>query len=172
MSITEIKSLLQGIIGLNANTVGASNFERAVRHRMKICEINEVKEYLRELENSEYEVKELIEEVVIPETWFFRNQQSFIAFDSYIKDEWLVNNREKKLKILSAPSSTGEEPYSIVMSLDKHGLAGDYFQLDAIDISTRLLSKAKRGVYGKHSFRNKENNFIDEIGRASCRERV
>ncbi len=161
MSITEIKSLLQGIIGLNANTVGASNFERAVRHRMKICEISEVNEYLSELENSEYEVKELIEEVVIPETWFFRNQQSFIAFDSYIKDEWLVNNKEKKLKILSAPSSTGEEPYSIVMSLDKHGLGGDYFQLDAIDISTRLLSKAKRGVYGKHSFRNKENNFID-----------
>jgi len=161
MAIKEIKSLLQGIIGLNANTVGASNFERAVRHRMKICKISNVTEYHKELGNSEYEVKELIEEVVVPETWFFRNQQSFIALDSYIKDVWLKNRKEKKLRVLSAPSSTGEEPYSIAMSFDKHGLTSDHFQLDAIDISTRLLSKAKRGVYGKHSFRNKENDFIE-----------
>ena len=56
MSITEIKSLLQGIIGLNANNFGASSFERAVRHRLNICEINEVKQYLSELAIYEYEM--------------------------------------------------------------------------------------------------------------------
>jgi len=161
MAINEIKSLLKDIMGLNAETVGASNFERAVRHRMKTCDISDIEEYRNELKKSEYEVKELIEEVVVPETWFFRNQQSFAALELYIKEEWLINKKDKKLKILSVPSSTGEEPYSLVMSLDKHGLTTDYFQIDAIDISTRLLSKAKRGVYGKHSFRNKENDFID-----------
>jgi len=161
MAIKEIKSLLKGAIGLNATTVGASNFERAVRHRMKTCGIEDIEEYRKELKSSEFEVKELIEEVVVPETWFFRNQQSFVAFDNYIKEEWLTRKSENKLRVLSAPSSTGEEPYSLVMSLDKYGLTTQNFQVDAIDISERLLSKARRGVYGKHSFRNKENDFIN-----------
>jgi len=161
MAIKEIKSILKDIIGLNANTVGASNFERAVRYRMKVCGISDIEEYHAELKSSEYEVKELIEEVVVPETWFFRNQQSFAALELYIKEEWLVHNREKRLKVLSVPSSTGEEPYSLAMCFDKYGLTSDNYKIDAIDISTRLLSKAKRAVYGKHSFRNKENDFID-----------
>ena len=161
MAIKEIKSLLKGAIGLNAATVGASNFERAVRHRMKNCGIGDIEEYREELNRSDFEVKELIEEVVIPETWFFRNQQSFTALDNYIKENWLTTKADRKLKVLSAPSSTGEEPYSLVMSLDKYGLTTDHFQVDAIDISERLLVKAKRGVYGKHSFRNKENDYIN-----------
>ena len=161
MAIKEIKSLLKGAIGLNAATVGASNLERAVRHRMKTCGIVDIEEYRKELNKSDFEVKELIEEVVVPETWFFRNQPSFVALDNYIREEWLAKKIDRKLRVLSAPSSTGEEPYSLVMSLDKYGLTTDHFQVDAIDISERLLIKAKRGVYGKHSFRNKENDYIN-----------
>ena len=161
MAIREIKKLLKEAMGLNASTVGASNLERAVRYRMKMCDISDINEYQHELKNSDFEVTELIEEVVIPETWFFRNQQSFHALESYIKEEWLLRRKDKKLRILSIPSSTGEEPYSLVMTLDKFGLTTDYFHVDAIDISEKLLIKAKRGVYGKHSFRNKENDYID-----------
>ena len=148
-------------MGLNATTVGASNLERAIRHRMKICGIDSINDYRIELDNSDFEVKELIEEVVVPETWFFRNQQSFHALDSYIKEHWILKRKDKKLRVLSIPSSTGEEPYSLAMTLDKFGLTTDYFEIDAIDISEKLLVKARRGVYGKHSFRNKENDFAD-----------
>jgi len=161
MAIKEIKSLLKCAIVLNAATVGASTLERAVRHRMKTCCIGDIEEYRKELKKSAFEVKELIEEVVVPETWFFRNQQSFVALDNYIREEWLTKKTNNKLRVLSAPSSTGEEPYSLVMSLDKYGLTTEHFQVDAIDISDRLLIKAKRGVYGKHSFRNKENDYIN-----------
>ncbi len=161
MPITEIKYLLKGAIGLIASTVGASNLERAVRHRMMTCGIEDIEEYSKELKKSDFEVKELIEEVVVPETWFFRNQPSFVALDNYIKEEWLAKKVGRKLRVLSAPSSTGEEPYSLVMSLDKYGLTSEHFQVDAIDISERLLIKAKRGVYAKHSFRNKENDYIN-----------
>lgn len=161
MAIREIKKLLKESMGLNASTVGASNLERAIRYRMKLCGIADLDEYKNELENSEFEVTELIEEVVVPETWFFRNQQSFHALESYIKEEWLLKRKNKKLRILSIPSSTGEEPYSLVMTLDKFGLTTDYFHIDAVDISEKLLVKARRGVYGKHSFRNKDNDFAD-----------
>ena len=64
--------------------------------------------------------------------------------------------------VLSMPCSTGEEPYTIAMALDQAGLTPNEYQIDAFDISQRLLTKAKRGVYGRNSFRNKENEFREQ----------
>jgi chemotaxis protein methyltransferase WspC len=159
MALESIKLLLKDKIGLNASTVGSSNFERAVRQRMNTCQIEEVDAYFMLVRSSDVELKELIEEVVVPETWFFRNQISFIALEEYIKKEWLEEKSKKTLRFLSVPCSTGEEPVSIVVTLDRLGMRPDAYHVDAVDISTRTLVKAKRGVYGRHSFRNKENAF-------------
>src|SRR6185295_15015300 len=69
--------------------------------------------------------------------------------------------REGPLRLLSLPCSTGEEPYSMVMSLFDAGIPADAFRVDAVDISTRVIAQAGRGVYGKNSFRGKELAFRD-----------
>jgi chemotaxis protein methyltransferase WspC len=59
--------------------------------------------------------------------------------------------------VLSVPCSTGEEPYSIAITLKDAGLPLNQFHIDAIDLSRRALQKAARGVYGLESFRDKGN---------------
>ena len=53
---------------------------------------------------------------------------------------------------MSVPCSSGEEPYSIAMTLLEAGLNPKQFRIDAVDVSKLSLLKAKRGIYGKHSF--------------------
>ena len=161
MSLKAIKDLLKQTIGLNVSSVGASNFERAVRHRMKALAIHDVSDYSVQLRHAD-EMREFIDEVVVPETWFFRNVASFTALQQFAGGRRAERSSGRKLMVLSMPCSTGEEPYTIAMALDQAGLQPNEYQIDAFDISQRLLTKAKRGVYGRNSFRNKENEFRDQ----------
>lgn len=76
-------------------------------------------------------------------TSFFRERPHFDLLERILeKREW---GREG-LRIWSAASSSGEEPYSIAMMLLEHLGAGE-FELIASDVSKRILEKAKAGVY-------------------------
>jgi len=66
----EIESLLQKTIGLKVTSIGKATLDRSVQRRMKALSINDKKTYVEKLDSSVLELKELIEEVIIPETWF------------------------------------------------------------------------------------------------------
>ena len=76
-----------------------------------------------------------------------------------VQDDWLPAHAEGVLRLLSLPSSTGEEPYSIAMTLLDAGVPADRFRVHALDISARALASADRAVYGKNSFRSNELAF-------------
>jgi chemotaxis protein methyltransferase WspC len=102
------------------------------------------------------ELQELIEAVVVPETWFFRDAPAFVALVRLVTEE-----RRPVLRLLSVPCCTGEEPYSLVMSLLDGGFLPQQLHVDAVDISARALAMAKRGVYGSNSFRGANLTFRD-----------
>ena len=160
MSLKKIKAMLKEVIGLYPNSIGDASIERAIHHRMQAVDIRSFgfkgeMEYLLRIKKDSKEFDELVEEVVVPETWFFRNIFPFEALASYLPG--LKNKRpgdeNAELKILSLPCSTGEEPYSIAMVLMEKDLPIGKFSIDALDISQRAIRKAKRGIYGRHSFR-------------------
>lgn len=152
--MTTIERLLQAKIGLSVDTVGADTIASAVRRRMDECGICDDGAYLEYLASSSKEWDELIEAVIVPETWFFRNGESFTFLGRYVKSEWLPKSNNNTLRALSVPCSTGEEPYSMAMTFLDAGLPHDRFSIDAVDISNKGLNKAKQGVYGQESFRN------------------
>lgn len=157
-----IEFLLETRIGVSVEAIGSKVIEKAVRHRMAVCGLADPAMYLRQLQTSEHEWNELVEMVVIPETWFFRNRQSFTFLEEYIKTEWLPQHHDKVLRVLSLPCSTGEEPYSIAITLLEAGLRPEQVHIDAVDISANALQKAKQGIYGEESFRNKETLVLRE----------
>ncbi len=156
-----IEALLRQKIGLDALTVGSNTITRAVNRRMTDCGLTDANVYLTKLQTSATELEELIETVVIPETWFFRDREPFVFLSRFVISEWLPKNPEKTLRVLSLPCSTGEEPYSIAISLLEAGLNPRNFSIDAADISKVALKKADRAVYGKNSFRDKNLDFRD-----------
>ncbi len=161
MSSNAIEKFLEDAIGLSADAVGSDIISKAVQLRMKNCGLTGQEEYLACLRRSLEEREKLIEEVVIPETWFFRNQESYVYLCGYLKNEWVPENRDKTLRVLSVPCSTGEEPYSIAMSLMDSGIDRSRIQIEAVDISTAAVLKARTASYGSRSFRGVDLAFRD-----------
>jgi len=159
--LTEFESLLQRKIGLDAASIGAAAIERAVQVRLAVCDIADPQAYLHHLRNSEAELQELVEEVVVPETWFFRHREAFATMTRMALDEWLPRHPDGVLRLLSLPCSTGEEPYSMAMALLDSGFPASRFRIDALDVSGRALALARRAVYGRNAFRGAELGFRD-----------
>lgn len=156
----KITALLEQAIGLKASAIGVATLERAVNARMRATASRDIGTYLERLTGTFLEMRQLVEEVVVPETWFFRDQEPF----TFLADR--IVHSEKDLsreffRILSLPCSTGEEPYSVAMTLLLAGLAPTSFFIDAVDVSERVLSRARQGVYRDNSFRSRDLSFRD-----------
>jgi chemotaxis protein methyltransferase WspC len=108
--------------------------------------------YWQRLTTTPAERQALIDSLVVPETWFFREREAFAAL-ARLGAKRLAAQPGEVLRVLSAPCSSGEEPYSAVMALLDAGLAHEQFAIDAIDISGQSIAAAARGVYGRNAFR-------------------
>jgi chemotaxis protein methyltransferase WspC len=156
-----IENWLRETIGLDAAAVGPGLIQRAVRQRMRSLGLKRVEDYQRSLEHSRAEWNELVESVVVPETWFFRDPEPIAAFVRLVREEWLPAHSTAPLRLLSVPCASGEEPSSLVMALLDGGVPANRFQVEAVDISARALARAARGVYGRNSFRGTDLAFRD-----------
>jgi len=148
-----IEQLLKDRIGLEPSSLGPKAVEQAAAERMRLLGINTISAYAALISTSAKELEALIELVVIPETWFFRDREPFVFLAHFIRTEWKLLHSKDILRILSAPCATGEEPYSIVMTCLDCGLKQDQFVVDATDINAKFLQKAQKAVYGRNSFR-------------------
>jgi chemotaxis protein methyltransferase WspC len=156
-----VEDQLRESIGLDAACIGPNMIQRAVRQRMRSLGLKGLEDYQQVLENSGGEWHELVESVVVTETWFFRDPETFAALVRLVREEWLSAHTTGPLRLLSVPCSSGEEPFSVAMALLDAGVPAERFQIEAVDISARALALAKRSVYGKNSFRGKDLAFRD-----------
>ncbi|MES2356635.1 MAG: CheR family methyltransferase [Pseudomonadota bacterium] len=159
MILAKLESLLKKTMGLNADSIGASAIERAAQERCAACGLDNVQAYWEQVRSSETELQALVEAIVVAETWFFRDREAFAALLRIIEDEWFPTHRNGVLRLLSVPCSTGEEPYSLAMTLLDAGIAARQFCIDAVDISERALATARGGLYGQNSFRGSDLSF-------------
>jgi chemotaxis protein methyltransferase WspC len=152
--------------GIDATSLGAKVLER-VRATQDDGETDvemaggdsiSIDSYWRLLSASPEERQALVEALVVPETWFFRDREAFVAL-ARLANERLVREPARALRVLSAPCSTGEEPYSIAMALLDAGIGPERFTIDALDISERAIELAGRAVYGRNSFRGAALEF-------------
>jgi chemotaxis protein methyltransferase WspC len=155
----KIEALLKEAMGLHAASIGSTSVERAVRVRLAGCGAATMDEYWERLRNSRSELQELIEVVVVPETWFSRDREAFAELSRVACEEWRPNRPAAIRRLLSVPCSTGEEPYSMAMAMLDADFSPERFVIDAVDISERSLAQARHGVYGKNSFRGSDLAF-------------
>jgi chemotaxis protein methyltransferase WspC len=161
MALVDFENLLKETMGLDSASVGSATIESAVRLRMVSLGFTEAEDYWERLRATDDELQELIEAVVVPETWFFRDLDAFTALGRLISVEWLPNHPTAVLRLLSGPCCSGEEPYSMAMALIQAGISPERIRIDAVDISARALARAKRGTYGSNSFRGEDLAFRD-----------
>jgi chemotaxis protein methyltransferase WspC len=160
MSLAPIIALLRQTIGLDVASVGLSLIERVVKERIRANDLRDISQYADLLQSSQTELQSLVDVVVIPETFFFRSPESFTALRQIVGEQFLFGT--DKVRVLSVACSTGEEPYSIAMTLLDAGLPSEKFQIDAIDVSAQLLEIGRLGLFGGNSFRGSDLKFRDQ----------
>jgi chemotaxis protein methyltransferase WspC len=168
--------LIKTRMGLDAASVGVATVRQAILDGMEERAAVSLEEYERILRREPEALDALVEKLVVPETWFFRDEKPFAVLKALAKSRY--DSNEPPLRVLSIPCATGEEPYSIAMTLLDAGLRIGTFSVDAVDISRVALHRAKEAVYGANSFRIKDLEFRDRYfrtvspGKYSLKEEV
>lgn len=120
--------------------------------------------FLRELKLSPKLHEDIVNKLTIGESYFFRNHPHFNALQNEIIPEIIRRQQHrKKIKIWSAGSSTGEEPYSVAIMLQRDfpTLHDWNIEILATDINTRFIDKAKKARYTQWSFRGVDKLVIN-----------
>ncbi|MDZ4169870.1 MAG: CheR family methyltransferase [Coriobacteriia bacterium] len=110
------------------------------------------RDYFRLLSADEDEFKELMNLVTINETSFFRFPAQFDALRDTVIPEILDArpiSSSRQFRVWSAGCSTGEEPYTLSMTLLESCLEGLGYNFEVVgtDVSTQALERARKAVY-------------------------
>ena len=95
---------------------------------------------------------QVVEAMTTNETFFFRDKVPFEHFRNLIMPQMLRSRANRKsVRIWCAAGSTGQEPYSLAMSLKEMGAALGGWRIDivATDLSQEVLEKSKAGLYSQ-----------------------
>lgn len=113
--------------------------------RLAHHQLNSYGEYLRMLENREHsrELQIAVDLLTTNETYFFREPKHFALLRELAEQ---ARAARRGMRVWSAASSTGEEPYSIAMVL-ADVLGDGAWEVLGTDISTRVLERARLGHY-------------------------
>lgn len=113
--------------------------------------------WLLSVQLKQKQIEILASHLTIGETYFFRDQRNLEILEEQILPKLirLRISHERRLRIWSVACSTGEEPYSLAILLNKLLPAIKSWQISIIatDINPRALKKAVAGVYSEWSFR-------------------
>lgn len=112
--------------------------------RLRTLELASYSDYLRLVTNGDGEEKRIaIDLLTTNETYFFREPKHF----DFLRDWVRSNDRPGRAwRVWCGASSTGEEPYSIAMTL-ADSLGVPRWEVLGTDISTRVLDTARRAIY-------------------------
>ena len=112
--------------------------------------LNEYGEYFFASSSSE-EREHFINAITTNKTDFFREPQHFAYFSDVVLPAAKCTGAGGRFQVWSAGCSSGEEPYTLAMLLAEYARrqCGFHFAILATDISTRILARARSGIYGK-----------------------
>lgn len=143
--------------------------EGRIGKRVQLLGLNSNEEYLQLLKygtRRTEEMRHFYDAITINETFFFRNEPQFEAFENTLVPAILARRgslTHQKLRVWSAASSSGEEAHTIAM-LFLERLRPKYpgLELEVIgtDISNAVLETARKGVYREYSIWNMPKQYL------------
>jgi len=144
----QISQLVQQKIGLNLTKKKKAMVHSRLAKRIRKLGLDSFDEYYEFLNGNDSELIHLYNMLTTNVTKFFREKYHFDFLQEEVFPQIKADKSKKKVRIWSAGCSSGEEVYSLAISLK------EFFNLDewdikilATDINTEVLELAKRGIY-------------------------
>lgn len=128
-------------------------------------------ELMKILKNDNIIKQDFVDYLTTNETYFYRELKQIKQCVEFAKKE------NKSIKILCAPSATGEEPYSIAIAMLEAGIPANQIHITGIDINREALQKAKQAIYKERNIHNLplqilEKYFIKENDKYLLKENI
>jgi chemotaxis protein methyltransferase CheR len=125
-------------------------FYSRLSRRVRGLKLTSFKEYCQVVRDDRdgTETSELINAITTNLTAFFRENHHFEYLSNTVFPELAQKNTDRKIKVWSAGCSTGEEPYSLAITLKESPLLAHWnIELKATDLDSNVVATASRGVY-------------------------
>jgi chemotaxis protein methyltransferase CheR len=170
-----VRDLIESRCGLRFDDSQRGSLSSSVAARMELLGLVNEDEYLDRLRGAvptlvETELRQLLNLVTVTETCFFRDAAQFSLFREHIVPTLMAaranGHGSKKIRIWSAGCSTGEEAYSIAITLDAMGIFRSHpdwlIEIVGTDLNTEALDRARRAVYAERAVRHVQGALLDE----------
>ncbi len=154
--LSEIRMLIEERTGIRFDESRERFFSTRVREHLRAKGLQRGTDLLRSMRKSNVEYEALLERLLTQETSFFRYPGVYEAFEKRVLPEMHVKKfwkNPRTLRIWSAGCSTGEEPYSIAITIADSLSFADSWNVEilATDVGRHALKHAERGVYSGRS---------------------
>jgi chemotaxis protein methyltransferase WspC len=148
-----LRGWLEQRFGLDLAAFGASALAEAVQARVRATGSERTEDYLGRWRGDENERQALLEQFLVGETWFFREWAAFEFLGEQARALAGRFRAGNPLRILCLPCASGEEAWSIAITLHEAGLNAASASIDAVDLSHGAIREARRGVYEMRKLR-------------------
>ncbi len=152
-TIADILQVLHDTMGVDFTHYKSTTLFRRISRRMLLHNLEKLPEYLEYLKGNLPETELLYRDILINVTSFFRDPQMFDTLKAQVFPKLLANrSQQDTLRIWVLGCSTGEEAYSIAMSLLEYGVdqgSAVPAQIFATDLNEWAIDKARAGLYPK-----------------------
>lgn len=137
-------------VGLDVVALGVASVDDAVeRRRARLGDREEA--YVARLADDPQEQRDLVADVLVHETSFFRYPASFDLLATTLRTRAAA--RPGPVRVLAVGCATGQEPLSVVMALFEAGVAPERVEVDARDLSAPAVEHARCGRYERGGLR-------------------
>lgn len=143
---SQFQKLIYDIAGIHLAPVKSVLVAGRLARRLKACGLSSYSQYLKVIQSPEgsQELQNAIDLLTTHETYFFREQKHF---DFLMQKALPERDASKPFRVWSSACSSGEETYSIAMTLAEH-LTGKEWEVFGSDISAHEVETARQGRYG------------------------
>ncbi len=152
--LQRVLELLRKATGVDLAHYKHSTLYRRIHRRIVLHKLENLRQYLRFLEDDPKELDALYQDVLINVTSFFRNAEAFEVLKRRIFPRLAEGrSRHEPVRIWTLGCSTGEEAYSLAIAFVEHAeLAGRAIpvQVFATDVNGASIEKARAGLYSKN----------------------
>lgn len=154
------KKLFLSLSSIDLNLYKEKQMKRRITSLVEKRGFTQYSPFLEAMKSDKELYNTFINYLTINVSEFYRNPLQWEMFERRILPEVQKNRRSlDHVKIWSSACSTGDEPYTIVMMLNRH-VSLDKIRVIATDIDTGAMDKARQGVYSSRSIKELPGDFL------------
>jgi len=159
MDYEHFKIEIYKMTGINLSFYKEKQMKRRIDSLIKKNRAEEYVDYLESLKKSKILFDEFINYLTINVSEFYRNPEQWRVLETEILPDLLM--RGNNLRIWSSACSTGDEPYTLAMVLNKY-LPLEKIRIIASDIDKEAIATAKEGIYSYKSIEKLPDEYLDK----------